>query len=368
MIIKVNRKQLLTALRKVSLAAAKADTSGIHPEAVLINAGMGNLRLACMRNESNFGYSIITNVAVEMDPAELCQYAVEARILRKLVGLCGCESITLEFPENISRPLIIRDGGSSFGLLTIDADSIYADAARDRECTISAPGLLAAARRVWFAASTKADRPSLQGIQFNGKVAATDGFRIALWPAGFEPVHGLIPARVLQLAGSLFRGDPLIWMDGERIAFSDGSTTLETYRVLDGSFPDVDKILPKESKLVVEFDAGQLARELNVLCTIVGRHENMVMSMTVDQTSATLHKRGDAEITFEAEISATVITNEGVPLPFDIAFNPGLLLDLVKQSGERIAMYANAKNLPVIWRPADQEDPWLSLLMPMHLG
>ncbi len=371
MIITINRKQFLAALRTVKLAAAKTDTSGIHPEAVLINAGMGNLRLACMRNESNFNYSIITNVAVEMDPAELAQCAVTGRILRKLVGLCSGETITLEFPENISHPLIIRDGNNSFGLLAVDPDSTYARIVRDRECTIDAPGLLAVARRVAFAASTEDARPALQGVMFNGKVAATDGFRFALWPTGFEPVHGLIPAKVLRIAGRIFRGvDPMIWMDEDRIAFSAGSTTLETNRslLLNNNFPDVDTIMPKKAKLAVELDAGQLARALTMLCAIEDGYNISAMSMTVNQTSATLHKRGDAEITFDAEIDAKVVSNEGVALPFEVAFNPVLLLELVKQAGKRIAMYANASNLPVIWRPADQADPWMSLLMPMHVG
>lgn len=368
MIIKVDRKQLLTALRKVIPAAAKTDTSGIHPEAVLISAGMGNLRLACIRNASNFAFSIITNVVAEMDPEELGQFAVTARLFLKLLRLCGSEFITLEITDKFH--LTIRDGKNAFHLMAIDAQNVFANIVHDRECTISAPGLLKAAQRVWFAASTEEARPALQGIMFNGKVAATDGFRIAVWPVGFESVHGLIPAKVLQIAGRIFRGvDPLIWLDGERIAFSDGTTTIETSQILlNTNFPDVDVIIPKKAKLLVEFDTAKLAQALNMLCAIVERFEHPVMTMTVDQTGATLHKKGEAEILFDAEIDAQVIANEGVQLPFKIAFNPVLLLDLVKRAGPRVVMHANAHNTPVVWKPAGQEDPWLSVLMPMHIG
>lgn len=392
----VNRAEFIKAIKTVKFAARKTPGGEKYVyDAVAIAAGLTGdggaqtLRLACANPDQPL--SITTVVDANIGDERGMPLAVNVRMLLRVLEALGGDTVSLE-TEGYPMPLLIKalDTTYQIQLQALPLDMAYVAQVPFYSTTTaatSAPGLLDAASRVWFAASDEAARPALQCLYFDGAyVAATDGFRVAVLSVPVPNVKGLIPEKVLRLAKKLLDGDTAVMVgsgnDGSKFVVSDGYTTITTNAV-SGSFPDYKAIVPKTFKFFVEFDVNELHEALEMVeITQKLNNWNPFCVMTIDTDNGggdglkadIATTAGGAEVQFQATVSATsVFRDPEFRLPFTIGFNARYLDSSIRHANsDKVGLMISANNLPVIVKPAGEgagdDNPYTALVMPTHIG
>ena len=173
-------------------------------------------------------------------------------------------------PEN--RRLSIRSGRSQFALPTLPATDFQTMTGDDSatKFDVEAADLRRLIDKTRFAISTEETRYYLNGVYLHvadgesGKVlraVATDGHRLALAdapaPKGADGLDGVIvPRKAIAEVRRLIDqvdGDVSIAVSETKIVFRAGRAVL-TSKLIDGSFPDYARVIPKgnEKRLIID--------------------------------------------------------------------------------------------------------------------
>jgi len=194
------------------------------------------------------------------------------------------------------------------------------------------------ALQVAYAAATDESRPVLTGVLLqptdNGLiVTATDGFRLSR--KGLEELKietdgkGLIvPARsILEMARVIGEGrkeEMVLGMlpeSNQVIMEYDGTELLS--RVLEGNFPDVEKIIPREKKCELKIDKEDFLRAVRAVGIFARESANVIKFRIEDETlkiSASSSQIGESDVEVEVEKKG----DDG-----QIAFNYRYVLDFL---------------------------------------
>lgn len=355
MIANVDRKELLKALKIAQLVTKKSD-SGLNTDCLVLEALEGGiLRIA--------GTNVDLGVVVKIPAAVGADGKVvfNAKRLLKVISVLTDEEVIISGP-GIG---LVSDAKMLFTLETFDPTKTLAAGIPDRTCEMPAEKMLYQANRVLYASSTDPSRPVLQSVSFNGAVAATNGFEIAV-AEGVEGIHGLVPNTFLRMAGRIFGRNKLqYWQEGNRCALSNGSITLEGYTV-EGNFPDFEAIMPRDVALEVEFDTLELLDTLRAILTFGGGRPAARMKINPDKPVKITVEYGDEMLS--ATLPAGITVNGEFKFPFTVGFNAGMLRDQIRQSGFRVRLGFNHSNTPFLVTPTDPTNDFSGCIMPMHLG
>ncbi len=192
-----------------------------------------------------------------------------------------------------------------------------------------------------FAISTEETRYYLTGIYLHTVVeegrsllraVATDGHRLALAempaPDGAAGAAGVIvPRKTIQEARRLLEdaGETIdLQLSAQKIRFDFGRAAL-TSKVIDGSFPDYTRVIPRENKRVMTVDNALFAAAVDRVATISSEKSRSV-KLTVEAGRVVLTVRNmetgqaveELEVEYEGE-------------PFEIGFNARYLMDVTSQ-------------------------------------
>ena len=256
----------------------------------------------------------------------------------------------------------IHDGGmtassGSYGLATQDAADYPAMPA------VEAPGtelaLSAGVRACMTAASNDASKQLLQGIHLaNGHMEATDGHRLMRYavdlPAGIDLVLPASTMRLLQdhTVTSAHAG-------GQAVITTDDGITIYS-RILDGTYPDVAKLIPPDFKHVITLDRHRFTRALDRVAIIAEAHNSVVK---IEAVGGAIAITAEADANNGKELLKTEGTGKGT-----WAFNVHYLLDGLKsmRAYELVTLSANSATTPVVLTPAGI-DGVTYLVMPVQI-
>jgi DNA polymerase-3 subunit beta len=242
---------------------------------------------------------------------------------------------------------------------------------------LSAADLKRLIDRTRFAISTEETRYYLNGIYLHAaksnevamlRAVATDGHRLARMelplPEGAAGMPGIIVPRktVIELRKLLdeMDQDVAIALSDTKIRFGFGSTIL-TSKLIDGTFPDYDRVIPTGNDRILEVECKPFAEAVDRVSTI-SAEKSRAVKLTLDKGSLTLSatsaENGSANEELEVRYAAA---------PLEIGFNARYLLDIAEQiegEGARFAM-ADAASPTVVRDTADASA--LYVLMPMRV-
>lgn len=225
-----------------------------------------------------------------------------------------------------------------------------------------------ALRKVLFAAAQDESRPVLTGVLLSPRAAkseeqggytllATDGFRLSSVDFA-QSVHGvegplIIPARMLHETLRVATGDRVtlgISDSGIAMWFEGGWVSS---RVLAGTYPDVARIIPKESEVIVSMDRGELERAIRVVSVFAKGSANIVRWAIADgklTVSANAPQVGEGEVSLDVDGKGSGPSGSAGR---EIAFNSRYLLDWVTSiDSERVEFGMTGPLKPGIFRPA----------------
>lgn len=299
--------------------------------------------------------------------------AVPAHLLADVVSKLPDAPVTLEAQDG---KVAVRCGKSDYTILSLPAEDYPAipEVSDGVDVTLPQGTLKEMLRLTTFAASKEESRSLLMGVLFEARgstltLVATDTHRLA-WkqsPIGQElstPVSCVVPAKPLVELERVLKDSSeetvQVRFGSSQAQFQTADVTLVS-RLLDGQFPNYDKVIPKNPERKVVF-------ERNAMLNAVRRVYIVARGSAEKAVFAT---KGDTlEITSESpEVGKAY---EEVPISMDgenitIAFNARYLQEVLGILHEEQASLELTGALnPGILRPAGNND-FLYVVMPMQV-
>ncbi|MBI5242047.1 MAG: DNA polymerase III subunit beta [Elusimicrobia bacterium] len=228
-------------------------------------------------------------------------------------------------------------------------------------------------RKTIFAASTDETRYMLNGIFFAASqgslnMVATDGRRLAAvkqkTPTITKDFRVIVPTKILQeLLRLVGHGKEnsgiLVAITENQIGFQSQTTTMIS-RLVEGSFPNYEQVIPSKRDFQVSFNTKDLlliTRQAALACPERGGSVKFTLkkgSLHIAAASQTLQ--------FEDDIPADYKGDD-----FTIAFNPEYVVDGLKAVGtEKVVLSLTNPINPVLFEPEGRED-YKYVIMPMRV-
>ncbi len=239
--------------------------------------------------------------------------------------------------------------------------------------------------QVVFAAAPDDTRPVLAGVLVRLSansltLAAADGFRLAVrsieLPDGGPELQMIVPARTLtEVARLLPDSDQEVQIsttaDNNQVYFGFGKTEV-TSRLIEGQFPEYQRIIPTSSRTTVTLATTDFLRATRAAAVFARDNSNIVRlectpsredaelalgSVLVKSTSAEM---GDNE----GRLDASVQGDET-----QIAFNGRYLRDALEAiESPRVTLQISGPASPGIIKPEGEPNGYLHVIMPMHVA
>ncbi len=368
--VTIERSAFLKALTHVQSVVERRNTIPILSN-VLVQAGEGEVRLTA----TDLDIEIIESTPA--DVAKAGATTVPAHMLHDIVRkLPDGAQLEIEQGPDSGRVSVFA-GRSRFALQALPPDDFPDLNAGDLPHRFSLPAsdLKGLIEKTRFAISTEETRYYLNGIYLHDVTAqkllravATDGHRLAqaqvARPKGAEGIPGIIVPRktVLELVRLIegVDGEIEVALSASKIRFSWGAVVL-TSKLIDGTFPDYDRVIPRNNDKVLEVDTAIFASAVDRVSTI-SSEKGRAVKLNISSGKLVLSVNNPDSGSAEEEIAATYDSE-----PLDIGFNSKYLLDIASQIKNDQAKFqlADAGSPTIIRDPGD--DQALYVLMPMRV-
>ena len=228
-----------------------------------------------------------------------------------------------------------------------------------------------------FATSNDQTRAILTGVRFffnptNIKAVATDSHRLSQRTITLEngpqaETDLIIPGKSLQeLARIIGETDPEVKIcPGDNQAlFVIGNLSFYS-RLLDGNYPDTDRLIPTEKTTSVEFDISELSSALERASLLTHAGRNNVVTLTLDTTNQTAKLSGKSAEIGNVEEDVSFRNLEGNDL--QISFNPDYMRDALRASITDSVVMSFTKPLrPFVINPDKDDIEFVQLITPVR--
>lgn len=367
----IERASLLKSLSHVQSVVERRNTIPILSN-VRIEGDGSLMRL----NATDMDIDIVEGVAAEI--AHPGATTVPAHILYEIVRkLPDGSEVGLEHDGD--GQLTLRSGRSKFTLASLPVEDypVMSGGTLPHTFTLAAEELRALIDRTRFAISTEETRYYLNGIYLHtassGEVpvlraVATDGHRLARvevpLPDGAAGMPGVIVPRktVAELRKLLDEAtlDVTVSLSETKIRFAFG-TVVMTSKLIDGTFPDYERVIPVGNDKVLEVNCKTFAQAVDRVSAIA-TEKSRAIKLKVEKGNLTLTASSPENGSAVEELEAAYDSD-----PIEIGFNSRYILDILAQiEGEaaRFAM-ADAASPSVVHEVADSSAVYV--LMPMRV-
>lgn len=275
--------------------------------------------------------------------------------------------------------LVMTSGPAQFSLQTLPADDFPTLSVEDMNHAFNIPAadLKRLIEKTRFAISTEETRYYLNGIYLHeaeneGKsmlrAVATDGHRLAQvelpLPSGAGGMPGVIVPRktVLELSKLVEDedGEVRIELSPSKIRVSSGRVVL-TSKLIDGTFPDYERVIPQSNDKRLEVDNGTFAQAVDRVSTL-SSDKGRAVKLALADGKLTLSVNNPESGSATEELSVEYGND-----PLEIGFNARYLLDISQQlEGETAEFQLADPGSPTMVRDAKDESA-LYVLMPMRV-
>lgn len=367
--VTIERGTFLKSLNHVQSVVERRNTIPILSN-VLLQAAEGGLKL----NATDLDIEIVEHTSADVGQAG--STTVPAHMLYDIVRkLPDGAQLQLEQGPDEGRLAIVA-GRSRFSLQALPPQDFPDLASGEATHSFSMPSadLKLMIEKTRFAISTEETRYYLNGIYLHTldtgtmRAVATDGHRLARVelpaPDGSAGMPGVIVPRktVLELAKLIEDedGDVAISLSASKIRFDLNGLVL-TSKLIDGTFPDYERVIPTGNDKALEVDTRVFAQAVDRVSTISSEKGRAVkLNIATDRLTLTVNNPDSGSA--EEEIAASYASD-----PIDVGFNSRYLLDIAGQfKGDTATFMLSDSGSPTILRDA-ADDRVLYVLMPMRV-
>ncbi len=357
-------------VKAVTAAARFASVRAQLP--ILSNILISAQKTKVFVSSTNLEISISTQIGAKVsEDGEIC---VPSRVIAELIGNLPRETINLESEKEQLK--ISASGFSSnvLGMNSTDFPKVPNSVNSEKAIVLPKEDFVKALSQVIFSASIDETRPVLTGVLFIwGKgdltLVATDGFRLSQKKIKIqgakEGTRIILPKLILSEIQRTDEGDEILINVREKekqAVFGIGNVILSS-RLLEGEYPDFEKILPKSSSIKVLLDKEELLRAVK-LASIFARDAANIVKIKLEGNSVKVFAESSASGSQETRVEAKI---EGAGKDFEIAFNYRFLEEFLHSvTGEEIKMeFSTADKAGVFTDTSDSS--YLHLIMPVKI-
>ncbi len=369
--ITANRTTFLSELQLVGRAASTR-TSIAALGGILIETGEGNAALAATDAE----LALRSNVELEVEQPG--RVLLPARLLMEIVRALDGESVTLEHRPDQGHVAVMSER-AEFHIRTLPAEDFpRLPDPGDSAMALAGDVFSATVERVAKAASRDETRPVLTGILVSMaegrlRMVATDSYRLSVKETALDngaatEFQANIPARTLQEAGRLVRetGADQVTLAAQdnQIVFGIDRVLLSS-RLIDGQFPNYERLLPDSFEHEVRVSRPELAGVVRRVGLMAQRNSPLRMRFE------------EGTLTVSAQTPDIGEAVESIPVPFqgeqlEIGFNPAFLqdgLESVESDDVQIKLISPVRpGLLEAAGDSDADGRFLYLIMPVRLN
>jgi len=275
--------------------------------------------------------------------------------------------------------LCVDAGRSNFSLATLPKEDfpIMASSEYDSNFSTAAPMLRRLFDKSKFAISTEETRYYLNGVYMHiadadgGQVlrcVATDGHRLARidadLPDGASDMPGIIvPRKTVGELRKLLEDDDVqiaVSVSETKVRFATPEITL-TSKVIDGTFPDYQRVIPAGNTRRLEVDASEFAKAVDRVSTVSSERSRAV-KLSLDEDRLVLSVNSPDSGAAEEEL-AVAYGDERL----EIGFNAKYLLEIASQVDRENAVFMfNSSGDPTLMREGNDTTA-VYVVMPMRV-
>ncbi|MFT8836916.1 DNA polymerase III subunit beta [Liquorilactobacillus satsumensis] len=331
---------------------------------------------------SDADISIETFIAADDDNAELQieqpgQIVLAARIFSEIVKKLPEKTMTFEVTENYQTE--ITCGSASFTIKGLDADNYPRLPEIDAEEKLEFKGdlLKQLIGQTVIAVSTQESRPILTGIHLVIKegellAVATDSHRlsqrkIALPAAQNANYDIIIPGRSLNELAKMIpeEADKIsLRISENQVLFDLGKTTFYS-RLLEGNYPDTERLIPKTAETSIEFNAADFLAAIERASLLSHEGQNNVVKLVLETAvqKATIYGNSPEVGNVEEELHFQNLTGNDI----EISFNPDYMKDALRSFGQTTVTVAFTLPLrPFTLVPSEDHEHFVQLITPVR--
>ena len=285
--------------------------------------------------------------------------------------------IILDFKEIEQKQIVLTSGKSEITLKGKDADQYP----RIQEISASNPLVLETKilkdviNETAFAASVQESRPILTGVHFvltNNqflKTVATDSHRMSQKKITLEKngdnFDVVIPSRSLREFTAVFTDEietVEVFFANNQILFRSENISFYT-RLLEGNYPDTDRLIPTEFTSVLTFNTSDLRAAMERARLLSNATQNGTVKLEIAGGIVSAHVNSPEVGRVNEEIDTESVTGEDLT----ISFNPTYLIDALKAiDSEKVTISFISSVRPFTLVPSEDTENFIQLITPVR--
>ena len=335
----VNRNLFLDNLNNVMHAISSRATIPIL-SGIKINLTEDELLLT--GSDTDISIEIKIPVSEDLTVASTGSIVLPARFFSEIIRRLPGKEFSLEVKESFQTQIISEN--SEFTMNGLDANNYprLPEIPDESSFVISGKTFREIINETQFAVATQESRLVLTGVHFTFSpdkihAVATDSHRLSSRALTLEngpqaKTDLIIPGKsLLELARIIGETDPEIKVcPGENQVLFEIGNILFYSRLLEGSYPDTERLIPTDSTTTVEFDLMELSSALDRASLLTHAGRNNVVDLTLDTEKQSAKLSGESAEIGNVEEDVSFKKLEGNNLK--ISFNPDYLRDALKAS------------------------------------
>jgi DNA polymerase III subunit beta len=345
---------------------------------------LGNILLTATKTKlnissTNLEISVSAKIGAKIE--EEGEISVPAKVLSELVGNLPKELIEIESDKEQLKIKTVGFSSNLLGMNSSDFPKIPSSLDKEKSFLVSKTQLIEALPKALFSAGVDETRPILTGVLFVIQknclvLVATDGFRLSKKKIDIKSTKEssvVIPKGVLnELLRISGESDDISFEIDEKnkqVVFGNENVVL-TSRLLEGEYPDFEKIIPKNSSISIRLDKEEFLRAVKLASIFARESANIVKIKLAKDFVNVLAESGNSgsqETKVDAKISGYSEIDSGSASKFEVAFNYRFLEEFLHSvSGEEVLIEFTTTDKAGVFK--DSSDPnFLHLIMPVKI-
>lgn len=285
--------------------------------------------------------------------------------------------VVLDFKEIEQKQVVLISGKSEITLKGKDSDQYprLQEVVTSKPLVLPTKVLKQTINETAFAASTQESRPILTGVHFvltehkNLKTVATDSHRmsqrkIVLEQTG-DDFNVVIPSRSLREFTTVFTDDietVEVFFSNNQLLFRSEHISFYT-RLLEGTYPDTDRLIPTEFKTTVTFDATNLRHSMERARLLSSATQNGTVKLEIQNGIVSAHVNSPEVGKVNEELDTLEVSGENLV----ISFNPAYLIEALKATAsEQVKISFISAVRPFTLVPNVEGEDFIQLITPVR--
>jgi DNA polymerase-3 subunit beta len=286
-----------------------------------------------------------------------------------------CPDGEIEISSDANHRVLIQSGKTSFKIVGLAKDE-YPNLPilkEDKGINIPSIALLEMIHKAAISVSNDDTRHILNGALFQiegneARMISTDSHRLTYVKRVLEEKHAkhqaIVPHKAMAELQKILdsSSDPVkVNFSDNQIFFEKGSVMLVS-RVIDGTYPNYDQVIPKKNDQIMTTDTDSLLKAVRRV-GILASEKSSPVKMTLKGPSLTIQSNtpdlGEAEEELEVAYSGNDMT---------VAYNARYLQDCLKVMGSaKVEVRLSSPLNPALLVPEGGDGSYLYVVMPMRL-